>query len=72
MLLAIDTSAGTSVAVVDGDRVLGEASDPGTRGHAERIGTLDPAALPMPNGRQVGAPTDLMVAKPGHGQQRAW
>jgi len=40
VLLAIDTSAGTSVAVVEGDRVLSEASDPGTRGHAELIGTL--------------------------------
>ena len=45
MLLAIDTSAGTSVAVVDGDRVLSEASDPGTRGHAEHIGTLIQTAL---------------------------
>ncbi len=45
MLLAIDTSAGTSVAVVDGDRVLSEASDPGTRGHAELIGTLIQRAL---------------------------
>jgi tRNA threonylcarbamoyl adenosine modification protein YeaZ len=45
VLLAIDTSAGTSVAVVDSERVLGEASDPGTRGHAEHIGTLIEAAL---------------------------
>ena len=45
MLLAIDTSAGTSVAVVDGTRVLSEASDPGTRGHAEHIGTLIQSAL---------------------------
>jgi tRNA threonylcarbamoyl adenosine modification protein YeaZ len=45
VLLAIDTSAGTSVAVVDGDRVLSEASDPGTRGHAELIGTLIQRAL---------------------------
>ncbi len=45
MLLAIDTSAGTSVAVVDGTRVLSEASDPGTRGHAEHIGTLIQTAL---------------------------
>lgn len=46
MLLAIDTSAGSSVAVVDYERgVLAEASDPGTRGHAERIGTLISDAL---------------------------
>lgn len=40
MLLAIDTSAGTSVAVVDGARVLAEGQEPGTRRHAEAIGTL--------------------------------
>ena len=45
MLLAIDTSAGTSVAVVEGARVLSESSDPGTRGHAEHIGTLIRTAL---------------------------
>lgn len=49
MLLAIDTSAGTSVAVVDGDRVLSEASDPGNRGHAEHIGTLIQTALAEAN-----------------------
>ena len=39
MLLAIDTSAGTSVAVVDRDAgVLAERSSPDTRGHAEIIG----------------------------------
>jgi tRNA threonylcarbamoyl adenosine modification protein YeaZ len=41
VLLAIDTSAGTSVAVVDRDRgVLAERSSPDTRGHAEIIGRL--------------------------------
>jgi tRNA threonylcarbamoyl adenosine modification protein YeaZ len=45
VLLAIDTSAGTSAAVVDGERVLSEASDPGTRGHAEQIGLLIQRAL---------------------------
>lgn len=45
MLLAIDTSAGTSVAVVDGGRVLAEAAEAGTRRHAEAIGTLLAAAL---------------------------
>ncbi len=39
MLLAIDTSAGTSVAVVDRDRgVLAERDSTDTRGHAEIIG----------------------------------
>lgn len=41
MLLAIDTSAGTSVAVVDRDRgVLAQADSADPRGHAERIGEL--------------------------------
>lgn len=41
MLLAIDTSAGTSVAVVDRERgVLAERSSPDSRGHAELIGTF--------------------------------
>jgi tRNA threonylcarbamoyl adenosine modification protein YeaZ len=41
VLLAIDTSAGTSVAVVDRDAgVLSERSSSDTRGHAEIIGTL--------------------------------
>jgi len=39
VLLAIDTSAGTSVAVVDRDAgVLAERSSPDTRGHAEVVG----------------------------------
>ena len=46
MLLAIDTSAGTSVAVVDRDAgVLAEVSSADTRGHAEIIGTLISQAL---------------------------
>lgn len=41
MLLAIDTSAGTSVAVVDRDRgVLSSRDSADTRGHAEVIGTF--------------------------------
>lgn len=40
MLLAIDTSAGSSVAVVDAGRVLGQADEPDTRSHAEAIGRL--------------------------------
>ena len=38
VLLAIDTSAGTSVAIVDAGRVLAERSSSGRRGHAELIG----------------------------------
>lgn len=39
MLLAIDTSAGTTVAIVDGDRgVIAERSSADTRSHAELIG----------------------------------
>ena len=46
MLLAIDTSAGTSVAVVDRDAgVLAERSSPDTRGHAEVIGRFIREAL---------------------------
>jgi tRNA threonylcarbamoyl adenosine modification protein YeaZ len=46
VLLAIDTSAGTSVAVVDRDRgVLAEVNEADTRRHAEVIGTLIQAAL---------------------------
>lgn len=45
MLLAIDTSAGTSVAVVEAGRVLAEADEPGTRRHAEAIGILLRQAL---------------------------
>lgn len=41
MLLAIDTSAGTSVAVVDRERgILAERSSADPRGHAEIIGTF--------------------------------
>ncbi len=41
MLLAIDTSSGTSVAVVDRDRgILAELGEADTRRHAEVIGTL--------------------------------
>lgn len=46
MLLAIDTSAGTSVAVVDRDRgVLAELGESDTRRHAEVIGDLISACL---------------------------
>jgi tRNA threonylcarbamoyl adenosine modification protein YeaZ len=46
VLLAIDTSAGTSVAVVDRDAgILSELIEADTRRHAEVIGTLIRAAL---------------------------
>jgi tRNA threonylcarbamoyl adenosine modification protein YeaZ len=46
VLLAIDTSAGTSVAVVDRDAgILAELSESDTRRHAEVIGTLIRGAL---------------------------
>lgn len=45
MLLAIDTSAGTSVAVVDAGVVLALAEEAGTRRHAEAIGILLRQAL---------------------------
>jgi tRNA threonylcarbamoyl adenosine modification protein YeaZ len=46
VLLAIDTSAGTSVAVVDRDAgILSEHSESDTRRHAEVIGTLIQSAL---------------------------
>jgi len=46
MILAIDTSIGTSVALVSADgSVLAERSDAGTRGHAEAIGTFIAATL---------------------------
>ena len=46
MLLAIDTSAGTSVAIVDREAgILAEHSSVDTRGHAEVIGNLIAACL---------------------------
>lgn len=46
MLLAIDTSAGTSVAIVDRDAgVIAEHSSDDTRGHAEIIGVFVQRAL---------------------------
>jgi tRNA threonylcarbamoyl adenosine modification protein YeaZ len=64
MLLAIDTSAGSSVAVVDDDRgVLAEASVAGARGHAEHIGRLISDAL-----AQAGvAPAELSAVAAGVG-----
>lgn len=41
MILSIDTCLGaSSVAVLDGERVLAARSEPMTRGHQERIGII--------------------------------
>jgi tRNA threonylcarbamoyl adenosine modification protein YeaZ len=60
VLLAIDTSAGTSVAVVDDGRVLAEADESGTRRHAEAIGSLLRAAL-ADAGIEPGAVTGVVA-----------
>ncbi len=63
MLLAIDTSAGTSVAVVDAGRVLALAEEGGTRRHAEAIGVLLRQAL-----RDAGAaPSEITGVVAGMG-----
>lgn len=64
MLLAIDTSAGSAVAVVDRDAgVLAECSVPDTKRHAEVVGTLIADAL-----QQCGAaPGDLSAVAAGMG-----
>jgi tRNA threonylcarbamoyl adenosine modification protein YeaZ len=64
VLLAIDTSAGTSVAVVDRDAgILSELNESDTRRHAEVIGILIQAAL-----RDAGvAVTDLSGVAVGMG-----
>jgi tRNA threonylcarbamoyl adenosine modification protein YeaZ len=63
VLLAIDTSAGTSVAVVDGGRVVAEADSSDPRGHAESIGLLIERVL-----RDAGgAAPDAVVAGMGPG-----
>jgi len=60
MLLAIDTSAGTSVAVVDGGRICSERSSADTRRHAEVIGTLIAECL-AEAGVPVGALTGVVA-----------
>ncbi|HXR44191.1 MAG TPA: tRNA (adenosine(37)-N6)-threonylcarbamoyltransferase complex dimerization subunit type 1 TsaB [Pseudolysinimonas sp.] len=64
MLLAIDTSAGTSVAVVDRDAgILSQLDEADTRRHAEVIGLLIEAAL-----RDAGvAPAELSGVVAGMG-----
>lgn len=54
MLLAIDTSAGASVAVVDAGRVLGSADEFDTRSHAEAIGRLIADALAQAGAAPAG------------------
>ena len=64
MLLAIDTSAGTSVAVVDRDAgILAEEDEADTRRHAEVIGTLIRRALE----RAEVAPAELSGVVAGMG-----
>jgi tRNA threonylcarbamoyl adenosine modification protein YeaZ len=63
VLLAIDTSAGSSVAVVDAGRVLGQSDEVDTRGHAEAIGRLILEAL-----EQAGAsPSEISGVVAGMG-----
>jgi len=64
VILAIDTSAGTTVAVVDRDRgVLAERTESDTRRHAEVVGSLIESALA---GAGV-APADLSAVVAGVG-----
>jgi tRNA threonylcarbamoyl adenosine modification protein YeaZ len=63
VLLAIDTSAGTSVSVVDAGRVLALAEEAGTRRHAEAIGTLLRQAL----GDAGVSPSDVTAVVAGMG-----
>jgi tRNA threonylcarbamoyl adenosine modification protein YeaZ len=61
VLLAIDTSAGSSVAVVDRDAgVLAEVSEADTRRHAEVIGSLIDLAL-REAGVQIGSLSGVAV-----------
>lgn len=61
MLLAIDTSAGTSVALVDRDRgVITEKIEADTRSHAEVIGTLIESAL-RSSGVDIGQLSGIAV-----------
>ena len=65
MILAIDSSIGSAVAVVDPDteEVLGRAQSETSRGHAEVIGTLIQQAL-----AQAGVtPADITVVAAGMG-----
>lgn len=61
-LLVIDTSTGTSVAVVDGDVVIAERTVAETRSHAEIIGVLLEEVL-----AEAGSAIDGVVAGLGPG-----
>lgn len=63
MLLAIDTSAGASVAIVDDGRVLGSADEFDTRSHAEAIGRLVADAL----AQAAAGPGDVTAVVAGMG-----
>jgi tRNA threonylcarbamoyladenosine biosynthesis protein TsaB len=57
MILAVDTCLGaSSVAILDGDRVLAALSEPMTRGHQERLPPLVQAAM-----AQAGAPFSALT-----------
>lgn len=61
-LLVIDTSTGTSVAVVDGERVVAERTTAETRSHAEVVGSMLVEVL-----REAGDTVDTVVAGLGPG-----
>lgn len=61
-LLVIDTSTGTSVAIVEGETVLSERTSAETRSHAEIIATLLTAVL-----AEAGDSVDAVVAGRGPG-----
>lgn len=63
MLLALDTSAGTSTAVVHDGRVLARVDEAGTRSHAEVVGVLIADALAAAG----AAPRDLVGVAVGMG-----
>lgn len=61
-LLVIDTSTGTSVAVVDGERVVAERTIAETRSHAEVVGSMLTDVL-----SEAGGAVDAVVAGLGPG-----
>jgi tRNA threonylcarbamoyl adenosine modification protein YeaZ len=65
VLLAIDTSAGSSVAVIEGDLVVAERSTEDTMRHAEVIG--DMIAEVLAEAGITGAAVDTVVAGMGPG-----
>ncbi len=68
MILAIDTSVGTAVAVVDDDGVvLAETSSPNPLGHAEVIGTLLHDALAAASAAPESTGAELAYVAAGMG-----